>query len=142
MHCWVSSTLKSRSCLLGGVSELSKTRLPAPVCFGAHSVYAYSPQHERTLSRTFKVWVECSGGPTDHVPVPGGAARVHGWIASLWGQNKLRLSEMIKDHVIRLFCFQPIALQRAHLCDTFLDIHLEAFSLFTKHRSLLIAVRD
>lgn len=67
---------------------------------------------------------------------------VHSWIESVWGQNKLCLLEMMKDHVIRLFCFQPIALQRAHLCYIFLDIHLEALSLFTKHRSLLIAVWD
>lgn len=49
---------------------------------------------------------------------------------------------MVKDYVIRLFCFQPIALQRGYLYDSFLDIHLEALSLFAKHRSLLIAVWD
>lgn len=57
-------------------------------------------------------------GQTDSVPVPAAMVKVHGWIASLWGQNKLRLSEMMKDHVITLFCFQPIAVQQAHLCET------------------------
>lgn len=77
-----------------------------------------------------------------------GMGTVHGrsgnmpWSCKSVEQNKLCLSKMVKDHVIRLFCSQPIALQRGSLYDSFLDIHLEALSLFAKHRSLLIAVWD
>lgn len=96
----------------------------------------FTPKHPAPLTELYNSW----WNPAEDRRTT--SLWVHSWIESLWGQNKLCLLQMMKDHVIRLFCFQPIALQRAHLCNIFLDIHLEALSLFTIHRSLLIAVWD